>query len=156
MRVSKHEEFGLRLVTRLAREGGQLTIRELAEREGLPEATIAKVVTPLREAGIIVSERGRNGGYSLRWPPADLTLAKVLAAFDDRIFDDGFCSRMNSGDGCANEPDCGIKPVWQGLGVVIGNFLAGVTVDDLVHPPRQPASGREASTGLPVVGRAAG
>ncbi|MGD9252378.1 MAG: Rrf2 family transcriptional regulator [Holophagae bacterium] len=133
MRISKHEEFGLRVVTRLARDGGQLNIRELAEHEGLPETTIAKVVGRLRRAGVLNSERGRNGGYSLDRPADQVTLAQVVEAFGDRIFDQGFCSRMSDGDICAHDASCGLKPVWRGLGDVIGNFLAGLTVDDLVH-----------------------
>lgn len=151
MRISKYEEFGLRLVTRLARDGGQLTIRELAEREGLPEATTAKVVGRLREADIVTSERGRNGGYSLRWAPDDLDLARVVAAFDDRLFDDDFCARMNSGEPCANDHDCGIRPVWRGLNELIGNFLAGLTVADLVRGSPRSTPGADQRDNLPVV-----
>jgi len=151
VRITKHEEFGLRLVTSIARSGRQLNIRELAEHEGIPETTIAKVVARLREAGLLAAERGRNGGYSLTRAADTITLAQVVAAFGNEIYDAGFCSRMNSGESCAHEAACGLRPVWNGLGEVIGNFLDGYTVEDIVRrtQPASVASGNGHS--LPVV-----
>ena len=152
MRITKHEEFGLRLVTSIARSGGQLNIRELAEHEGLPEATIAKVVARLRRAGLLAAERGRNGGYSLTRAAETITLSQVVGAFGNKIYDADFCGRMNSGESCAHEASCGLRPVWNGLGEVIGNFLDGYTVDDVVRSS-SPRSGRPKEHVLPVVDR---
>ena len=133
MKVSKTEEYGVRLVMSLAASGGQLNIRELAAREGLPEPTVAKVVARLRRAGVVTAERGRNGGYSLSCAPDRLTLASVVAAFEQRVYDPGFCSRMTpEGATCARSAECGLRPVWSGLTEVIGDFLSSITVADLV------------------------
>ena len=154
MRITKHEELGMRLAAGLARAGGQLTIRELAESEGLPEATVAKVVARLRRAGLVEAERGRNGGYSLVDPAHLITLADVIEAFDARIFDSDFCSRMNAGESCAHDADCGLRPVWRGLGSLIGHFLAGYTVADLVDGSVGARQAAGETRRLPVVGRA--
>ncbi len=151
MRISKHEEFGLRLVTSIARSGGQLNIRELAEQEGIAEATIAKVVAPLRIAGLLAAERGRNGGYSLTRAADTITLAEVVGAFGNEIYDAGFCGRMNAGESCAHDTSCGLRPVWNGLGEVIGNFLDGYTVGDIVRSTRPPRSRGSKEDLLPVV-----
>ena len=148
MRVTKAEEYGLRLVIRLATEGSQLTIRELADQERLPEATVAKIVGTLRRAEIVSAERGRNGGYALTVPADGITIARVVEAFDERIYDPAFCDRMSPGDeSCTHSTSCGLRPVWRGLTAVIGDFLAGITVADVVHGnPRLPDD-----SGLPVV-----
>ena len=152
MRISKNEELGLRLVASLAREGGQLSIRELADGEGVPEATIAKVVARLRRAGLAEAERGRNGGYSLTRPPHRITLAEVLGAFDDRLFGSDYCTRMNGGARCVHDDGCGLRPVWQDLGAMIGSYLTGLTVADVVGgaaaAPEEPAGAAR----LPVLG----
>lgn len=149
MRISKHEELGLRLVTSLARGGGQLSIRELADSEGLPEATIAKVVARLRRAGLTEAERGRNGGYSLTRPPQRITLAEVLAAFDDRLFASDYCARMNGGERCVHDDGCGLRPVWRDLSALIGGYLTRITIADVMGgdaaPPERPG-------GMPVLG----
>ncbi len=134
MRITKAEEYGLRLVIRLARNGGQLTIRELADVEHLPEATVAKVVGRLRRSGIVAAERGRNGGYALTSSADRITIARVVEAFDERIYDPAFCDRMSPGDdACAHSSSCGLRPVWRGLTAVIGDFLAGITVADVIR-----------------------
>jgi len=147
VRVSKSEEYGLRLVMSLAVSGDQLTIRELAEREDLPDTTVAKIVGRLRRAGLVDAERGRNGGYTLTRSADEISLAHVVNAFEAEVFSSDFCSTMSPGDGpCAKSAGCGLKPVWRGLRSVIGNFLDGITVADIVA-----GGGRSAEGLLPVV-----
>lgn len=144
--ISKSEEYGLRLVLRLASNGGQLSIRELAKAEGLPETTVAKVISRLRKAGLVLAERGRNGGYSLDGSASDITVARVVAAFGTGVYGPGFCDRMSPGEGgCTHETDCGLKPLWHGLTAVVGDFLDSVTVADVMRGSPRP------SDGLPMV-----
>ena len=152
MRISKHEEYGLRLVTQLAGRQDQVAIREMAAFEGLPETTVAKVVARLRKAGLVSSERGRNGGYTLTLPPDEITLAQVVEAFGSGVYDGDFCARMSSGGDCAHDEKCGLRPVWHGLGAVIGNFLAGVTVADLVQGDAAAIRRARNMDHLPVLG----
>lgn len=133
MRVSKAEEYGIRLVASLATTGGQLTTRELAEREGLPEPTVSKVVLRLRRAGLVEASRGRRGGYTLARPAEELSLDQVVQACAERSFDRSFCSRMSpAGQDCVHTSRCGLKPVWRNLEAVIASFLARVTVADVI------------------------
>jgi len=118
----------------LAVDGGQLSIRELADREGLPEPTVAKVIARLRKAGVVDAERGRNGGYQLSAPAEDLTLARVVEAFDETMFDSDFCARMTPGSGpCARAEKCTLRPVWRSLSDVVASFLDGITVADVLR-----------------------
>ncbi|MEX1312514.1 MAG: Rrf2 family transcriptional regulator [Candidatus Sulfomarinibacteraceae bacterium] len=141
MRVSKSEEYGLRLVMALAVSGEQLTIRELAEREELPDTTVAKIVGRLRRVGLVEAVRGRNGGYTLTRSADEISLAEVVSAFEAEVFSSDFCHTMSPGDGiCAKSTDCGLRPVWRGLRNVIGNFLEGITVADIVSGGRKTAN----------------
>jgi Rrf2 family protein len=133
MRVSRAEEYGVRLVMSLAASGGQLAIRELALREGLPEPTVAKVVSRLRRAGLVAAARGRKGGYTLARPAASLSLASVVEAVAGRTPERGFCVRMTpSGGACVHARGCVLRPVWRSLETVIGSFLGRITVADVV------------------------
>jgi len=131
----------------LAVSGDQLTIRELAEREDLPDTTVAKIVGRLRRAGLVEAVRGRNGGYTLTRPADEISLGTVVSAFEADVFSSDFCQTMSPGDGpCAKSAGCGLKPVWRGLRSVIGNFLDGITVAEIVA-----GGARSQDSPLPVV-----
>ena len=66
MRISKAEEYGVRLVMRLAAHGRQLTVTQLAELENLPEPTVAKVLSPLRRGVTCRSVRPPARQHHLR------------------------------------------------------------------------------------------
>jgi DNA-binding IscR family transcriptional regulator len=57
----------------------------------------------------------------------------VIAAFETEFFASDFCHTMSPGAGlCAKSVGCGLRPVWRDLRSVIGNFLDGITVADIV------------------------
>lgn len=141
MRITRSEEYGVRLAIRLALEGGQLTIHELSGLEGISEPTVAKVISRLRRSGAVVAERGRHGGYSLALAPEEITVARIVGAMDERVYDSGFCDRMSPGRGaCTHLSSCTLRPVWRDLETLMGSFLEGITVADLVAG-RLPGSG---------------
>ena len=80
MKITAQEEYGLRCLLRLARaeDGQSLTIPEIAAAEGLSVPYVAKLLSVLRQAGLIESVRGRAGGYRLARPPAEIGLGSVL------------------------------------------------------------------------------
>ncbi|MCP4902211.1 MAG: Rrf2 family transcriptional regulator [bacterium] len=140
MRVTKSEEYGLRLVMSLALEKTQLSIRELADRETLPEPTVAKVISRLRHTGVVTSERGRNGGYTLADSADQINLAQIVEAFSDPLYDRSFCDRVTPNDEpCAHDSECGLRPVWRGLADLVADFLSGITVADIIQKSSSPA-----------------
>jgi len=64
MRITAVEEYGLRCLLNLAREGAkaQLSISEIAEMEGLSVPYTSKLLSILRKSGLVLAARGRGGG----------------------------------------------------------------------------------------------
>ena len=64
MKLSSQEEYGLRCLLRVGREGtaGSVTIPELSRSEGISEPNVAKMMRVLREGGFVNSTRGQAGG----------------------------------------------------------------------------------------------
>ena len=79
-------EWALHCTTVLALlpEGSALPASKLAEFHGVPAAYLAKALQSLSRAGIVVSVPGRNGGYRLGRPPADVSLLDVVEAVEGR------------------------------------------------------------------------
>src|SRR5258708_29468074 len=80
MKLTSHEEYGLRCLIRLGEEGlgGRLTIPEISNAEGVSEAYVGKLLRMLRLGGLVTAARG-TGGYSLARPASQIVLGHVMA-----------------------------------------------------------------------------
>lgn len=87
MRISTKGEYGLKAMLDLAlQHGGPPTqIREIAERQGIPQRYLEQLLLRLRQAGLVASQRGASGGYSLSRPPARITVEEIIEALEGPI-----------------------------------------------------------------------
>ena len=139
MKLSSQEEYGLRCLLRLGREaeGGSLTIAELSCREGISVPNVAKMMRVLRRAGLVVSTRGKDGGYALARPADRIRVSETLAALGGRLFDAGFCETHSGTTAlCAHMGDCSIRSVWRLLQDAIDGALGRMTLKDLMRGER--------------------
>ncbi len=136
MKISAKDEYGLRVLIRIAREGGEdgLTIAQLSEAEGISEPYVGKITRMLRLAGFIQSTRGKKGGYILSKAADEIHVAEVLHALDGKLFDADFCAD-HAGDTkfCTNSVDCSVRSLWRLVQVTIDQVLANVTIADLIE-----------------------
>jgi len=135
MKISAHEEYGLRCLVQLARAemaGESLTLTQIAEREGLSVANAGKLMWILNKAGLVRSQRGTKGGYSLARPAGEIRLNEVIRVLDEDTVDH-FC-KTHAGvlDVCIHTSDCGIRPVIVGLHEIVQNALSEITLAQLV------------------------
>jgi Rrf2 family protein len=143
MKLSSQEEYGLRCLLQIARqgEGGSLTIAEMSQREGISAPNVAKIMRILRRAGLVRSTRGKAGGYSLKDSPAQIPVGEVLGALGGRLFDATFCDR-HSGieERCLNNSDCSIRPVLRYVQDAVDEVLGQLTLQSLLRPEREVAA----------------
>ena len=140
MKMTSQEEYGLRCLLRLGREGdgGSLTIAELSRQEGISAPNVAKMMRILRKAGLVTSTRGKEGGYTLARAPERINLGEALAVLGGRIFDSRFCERhAGTVRLCTNTPDCSIRSVWRVLQDVVDGVLGRMTLKDLLATEEQ-------------------
>jgi Rrf2 family protein len=135
MKISAHEEYGLRCLVQLARaeaDNESLTLQQIANREGLSVANAGKLMWILVKAGLVQSQRGANGGYTLARPAAEIRLNEVIRILDEDTVD-RFC-QTHSGvlDTCIHTSDCGIRPVIVGLHEIVQNALSEITLAELI------------------------
>ena len=84
--LSSTADYALRAILALARNAGAGALRadEIAEATGAPRNYMGKTLNALAKAGIVTSARGPLGGFRLARSAADLTVADVVALFDER------------------------------------------------------------------------
>ena len=87
MRLSKRTEYGIRAVVQLARLGPQgfIQAKDLAREERLPNKFLEAILLALRRGGFLESKIGREGGYRLSRPPADIRVGDVIRRLEGRL-----------------------------------------------------------------------
>jgi Rrf2 family iron-sulfur cluster assembly transcriptional regulator len=134
MKITAQEEYGLRILLRIANEGGEegITISQLSKEEGLSQHYAAKLCRLLRIAGFIKSSRGKEGGYTLALPPDRINLNQVLTLLGGKLYSETFC-RSHSGllKDCSHACSCSVRSIWQILQQAVDEILNGFNLQDL-------------------------
>lgn len=109
---------------------GAVPLSAVAERQQISLAYLEQIFLLLRRADLVVSERGRSGGYRLVRSPDEISVAEVMLAVEER-------TRMtrcrDEGVGCLGEERCLTHGLWAALGAHIAGFLSQVTLRDVVN-----------------------
>jgi Rrf2 family protein len=84
VRISHRGLYAMKALTHLAEayEGGLVKIHRIAELESIPEKFLEGILVTLKNARIVASERGRDGGYRLRRPPKEIMVGDVIRVVD--------------------------------------------------------------------------
>lgn len=84
MRISRRGLYALEALIHLAEayERGLVKIRAIADSEAIPEKFLEAILVNLKNARIVSSERGREGGYRLRRPPHEILVGDVVRLID--------------------------------------------------------------------------
>ena len=145
-------EYGVRLLVELGRHGtgARVSLKAIAEAEGLPLAYLERIVALLKKSGLVESTRGAHGGYRLARAPESVTMDEVVLSLEGAVapmscfVDDTeegrvLCSHVgDSGHGCAT------KLLWTRVQGGVIKALAQTTLAELIafserQAPLQPA-----------------
>src|SRR3990172_10620675 len=135
MKFSTQEEYGLRILLRIARDanGKGLTIPEISAAEGMTIHNTAKLLRILRIGGFLTSFRGQIGGYTLTKPANEIYLKDVLDVLGGRLYDTTFCDHHKGVvDICTHTIDCSIRSLWQTLQESVDTVLGKITLKDML------------------------
>jgi Rrf2 family iron-sulfur cluster assembly transcriptional regulator len=138
VKVSTRGDYAARALLSLALhvgEDGPTSVRDLAERTGLPQPYLEQILLALKGAGLVRSKRGVGGGYVLARPPEEITLADVLSAVDGPIVAGDFGEPHQDG-ACAHEGQCVLLAVWATTGEIMRRQLASWTLADVASMAR--------------------
>jgi len=135
MKFSTQEEYGMRLLLRIAKSDSPngLTIPEISELEGISVSNAGKILRILRLAGFIESARGQTGGYKLNMPADKIIVSDVMTELGGKLYESGFCD-MHAGieNICTNSIDCSIRSLWKTIQTMLDGVLSKITLQDLL------------------------
>jgi Rrf2 family protein len=138
VKVSTRGDYASRALLSLALHGdalGPTSVRDIAERTGLPQPYLEQILLALKGAGLVRSKRGVGGGYVLARLPEEITLSEIVHAVDGPIVAGDF-GRPHENGACEHEGQCILLTVWSDVGEHMRGHLDSFTLDDMVSRAR--------------------
>lgn len=133
LRVTKLTDYATVVLTALAAKPSDVhSAAELAEQAGLEMPTVAKVLKPLAQAGLVEGFRGVNGGYRLARPAGEISLVEIVEAMEGPL---GMTECSVHAGACGIEHSCGVRANWRRINDVVADALRGVTLAEMLAPP---------------------
>jgi Rrf2 family iron-sulfur cluster assembly transcriptional regulator len=132
VKVSTRGDYASRALLSLTLhdDEGPTSVRDIAERTGLPQPYLEQILLALKGAGLVRSKRGVGGGYVLARPPGEITLAQIVSAVDGPIQAGDFGEPHTDG-ACDHEGQCVLLAIWGDVGARLRSMLGGYTLADL-------------------------
>lgn len=148
MRVSAKVDYAVRALTELAAAAGAAPVKGevVAANQGMPVRFTENILSDLRRAGLVASQRGADGGYRLRVPAEEITVADVIRHVEGALAD----VRGEPPEAVAySGPAAALGEVWIATRATLRSVLESVTVADIVagtlpEPVRRLASDPDA------------
>jgi Rrf2 family protein len=145
---SAKAEYGVRLMVELGRhEGAQpLSLRAIAQSEGLPLDYMEHVVARLKKAGLVTSSRGVHGGYQLARPSDQIPMDQVVLALEGSIAPmECFVQLPTERVTCSHQVDggraCATRLLWTRVQGGVIKALQATSLSELVEfSDRQPGA----------------
>ncbi len=134
MKVSTRGDYASRALLCLALHGDELpmSVRDIAERTGLPQPYLEQILLALKGAGLVRSKRGVSGGYYLARPSDEILLSQIVSAVDGPIVAGDFGEPHTDG-ACDHEGQCVLLAVWAHAGERMRSLLDSYRLSDIAR-----------------------
>jgi len=121
---------------------GPTSVRAIATRQNLPAPYLEKLLIELRQADLVTSSRGVQGGYQLARSPAKISLAQILEAVGETI--EPLPHHLPDAD---QSEDWVTFTLWQRLHQKLKAALQEISLEDLYYDAKswQAAQGETSS-----------
>jgi Rrf2 family protein len=128
VKLSVKSDYAARAVLWLAHhypEGVARTVEEMATAHGIPPNYLVQILIELKSARIVKSQRGKEGGYLLARPPANITFGDVLRCVHGEIFDSPALNDPK------NPPE--LREAWGRLRLAVNHTADSITFQELLE-----------------------
>ena len=128
MKLSVKSDYAARAVISLARHfatGEAMKVEDLAGEQGVSPNYLVQVLIELKAQRIVKSLRGKEGGYLLARPPAEISLGDVIRAVHGQVFDSP----------ALTDPQCPpeLREAWRKLQSAVDQTADSITFQKLLE-----------------------
>jgi Rrf2 family protein len=139
MKLSSRGEYALRALVVLGMNYGPSVVRisTICEQQNIPQRFLEQILNDLKELGIVESKRGLAGGYRLRRPPEQISMAEVIRYVEGPLAPVSCVSQTSYARcSCPDESKCGIRSIMKEVRDSIAKILEKVSIADLCERVR--------------------
>ncbi|MGW7441386.1 RrF2 family transcriptional regulator [Streptomyces sp. NPDC054849] len=137
MRISARADYAVRAALQLtaSQDDGPVKAEAIADAQDIPHKFLEGILNDMRRGGLVLSQRGGNGGYRLAKPAQSISIADVIRVVDGPLVS---VRGVRPPDLSYTGPAQSLLPLWIALRSNVREILEGVTLAD-VATSRLPA-----------------
>ncbi len=142
LKISTKGRYALRIMLDLAQhvEDGPVSLRAVAERQKVTLKYMESIMSLLLREELVISTRGKSGGYKLTRAPHEYSVYEILHAAEGNLAPVQ-CLATAHND-CPMHELCPTLPMWTGLDALVKDYLSGYTLDKLGSIDMPPTTAR--------------
>lgn len=139
IRITRETDYGIVLLTSMARDiHSPCSAATLAKQHRMPGPMVSKILKALTRAGLLTSQRGAQGGYTLTRAPEAISAADIIDAIEGPIAITPCSDEVLHA--CVYESHCAVSGHWHRINQAIREALENITLLDMSRPPPVPLS----------------
>ncbi|MEU0287221.1 RrF2 family transcriptional regulator [Streptomyces sp. NPDC052492] len=130
MRISARADYAVRAALQLAssRDDGPLKAEAIADAQEIPHKFLESILNDMRRGGLVVSQRGGNGGYRLAKPAESISIADVIRVVEGPLVS---VRGVRPPELSYSGPAESLLPLWIALRSNVRQILEGVSLADV-------------------------
>jgi Rrf2 family protein len=136
--ISQKAKYALRAMLALAEvpPGESILISDIAEQQRIPKKFLEQILLDLKHQGLIMSRRGKLGGYTLLKPANQVSFGQILRIIDGPLAPLPCLSKIayRRCDDCSDEASCRVRKVFAGVAEATRSVLDQATLADALKP----------------------
>jgi Rrf2 family protein len=138
LKLTKKADYGLIAMRHLAEHAdlGACSAKDLAEMYSIPQEALAKILQRLTKAGLLASQYGTNGGYTLARNPRQISAFEVIRAIDGPLF---ITSCSSATEDCEQSDRCTVRGPLRKVSRSIEDVLNRLTIWEMTEPEHESA-----------------
>jgi Rrf2 family protein len=143
LKLTKKADYGLMAMRHLAEHAsnGACSAKDVADSYGIPQEALAKILQRLAKAGLLHSQHGINGGYTLAKAPDTISAFEVIRAIDGPLF---ITSCITVRGNCDQSDRCNVREPLRKVNSSIEQVLREIKISDMKDEPLQAGGSKHA------------
>ncbi len=133
--LNRDTDYAVRALLQIARKPSErMPVSELAARLKIPHPFLRKIFQTLQKEGVVISSKGKGGGFALAAAPPEISLTRLMEIFQGPLELSGCLYRKNL---CADIRTCPLRSRILSLEKVIVKDIQSITLQSLLDQRRQ-------------------